>query len=142
MQIEIKQNLCFETNSNLNSTACSCMSLESSSVREIYVWRSCQETSETTWTQETSFIAKFVHFQESKSRQQRYLFQKHSQFLWKTRVQAYNYVSLVKQHQDSMYFITDPVNVLGFWIPIEDATVNNSCLWFIKGSHKLGLLNR
>ncbi|XP_037029674.1 phytanoyl-CoA dioxygenase domain-containing protein 1 homolog [Bradysia coprophila] len=48
----------------------------------------------------------------------------------------------VKQHQDSMYLLTDPINVTAFWIPTEDATLENGCVWFVKGSHKNGLLNR
>lgn len=64
----------------------------------------------------------------------------YKQKIWRRTISCH--FPLVKQHQDSMYFITDPINVLGYWIPIEDATLNNSCLWFIKGSHKMGLLNR
>lgn len=49
---------------------------------------------------------------------------------------------LAKQHQDATYTITEPVNVIGFGIPLEDAPINTSCIWVKKGSHKTGLLNR
>lgn len=49
----------------------------------------------------------------------------------------------VKPHQDATYFHCDPIeSVTGFWIPTEDATLENGCLYFIKGSHKKGLYSR
>lgn len=45
----------------------------------------------------------------------------------------------VKPHQDASYLNTQPISIAGFWIPLEDATLENGCLWFIKGSHKQGL---
>lgn len=45
----------------------------------------------------------------------------------------------VKPHQDATYLHTDPISITGFWIPTEDATLENGCLWFIPGSHKNGL---
>ncbi|XP_055324894.1 phytanoyl-CoA dioxygenase domain-containing protein 1 homolog [Sitodiplosis mosellana] len=48
----------------------------------------------------------------------------------------------VKPHQDATYLHTEPISITGFWIPTEDATLENGCLWFIKGSHKHGLDNR
>ena len=35
-----------------------------------------------------------------------------------------------------------PEALVGFWIPLEDATVENGCLWFIPGSHKGGVHTR
>lgn len=49
---------------------------------------------------------------------------------------------LVKPHQDATFLHTDPISITGFWIPTEDATLENGCLWFIKGSHKHGLDRR
>lgn len=44
---------------------------------------------------------------------------------------------LVTPHQDATFLHTEPLGrVLGLWIALEDATVNNGCLWFIPGSHK------
>lgn len=49
----------------------------------------------------------------------------------------------VKPHQDATYLHTEPIVALkGFWIPTEDATLDNGCLYFVKGSHKLGLFKR
>ena len=42
----------------------------------------------------------------------------------------------VVPHQDGTFLITQPSNVIGIWIALEDATIDNSCLWFIPGSHK------
>lgn len=49
---------------------------------------------------------------------------------------------LVKPHQDANYLYTEPNSIIGFWIPLQDATIENGCLWFIKGSHKEGLKRR
>ena len=48
----------------------------------------------------------------------------------------------VKSHQDATYLHTDPCSTIGFWIPLEDATLQNGCLQFIKGSHKSGVHRR
>ncbi|XP_031634764.1 phytanoyl-CoA dioxygenase domain-containing protein 1 homolog [Contarinia nasturtii] len=48
----------------------------------------------------------------------------------------------VKPHQDATFLHTVPISITGFWIPTEDATLENGCLWFIKGSHKHGLDRR
>ncbi|KAK3736638.1 hypothetical protein QZH41_017026, partial [Actinostola sp. cb2023] len=39
-------------------------------------------------------------------------------------------------HRDSTYLYTEPTSVIGAWIPLEDCTLENGCLWFIPGSHK------
>ncbi|KAL5663265.1 hypothetical protein ACJX0J_023373, partial [Zea mays] len=38
----------------------------------------------------------------------------------------------------SMYIFKQP----GLWLALEDATINNGCLWAIPGSHKKGLVRR
>ncbi|KAL5477047.1 hypothetical protein EMCRGX_G023789, partial [Ephydatia muelleri] len=40
----------------------------------------------------------------------------------------------VRPHQDSTYLDTTPRSLIGFWIALEDADVENGCLWFIPGS--------
>jgi hypothetical protein len=35
----------------------------------------------------------------------------------------------VRWHQDATYFETDPVSVTTFWFALEDATLDNGCLW-------------
>ncbi|SCV03801.1 LANO_0G06348g1_1 [Lachancea nothofagi CBS 11611] len=41
----------------------------------------------------------------------------------------------VPSHQDSVFLYTDPESAIGFWIPLEDATIENGCLSFSPGSH-------
>ncbi|XP_056875588.1 phytanoyl-CoA dioxygenase domain-containing protein 1 isoform X2 [Takifugu flavidus] len=49
----------------------------------------------------------------------------------------------VTPHQDASFLNTEPLGrVMGMWIALEDATVDNSCLWFIPGSHKSGISRR
>jgi len=43
----------------------------------------------------------------------------------------------VPPHLDATYLYTHPLgNVIGIWIALEDAKIENGCLWFIPGSHK------
>ena len=42
----------------------------------------------------------------------------------------------VGPHQDSTFLYTDPPSAVGFWIAMEDATAQNGCLSFAKGSHR------
>lgn len=39
-------------------------------------------------------------------------------------------------HQDEFYIPTRDKSLTGVWIAIDDATVENGCLWIIPGSHK------
>ncbi|TRY95062.1 hypothetical protein DNTS_004692 [Danionella cerebrum] len=49
----------------------------------------------------------------------------------------------VSPHQDATFLFTKPLGrVVGFWIALEDATLDNGCLWFIPGSHKDGISRR
>ncbi len=41
----------------------------------------------------------------------------------------------VTAHQDSTFLYTDPPSVLGLWLALEDATVENGCLWALPGGH-------
>lgn len=50
--------------------------------------------------------------------------------------------SEVTAHQDATYLHTEPVKLVGFWIALEDATLENGCLWFAPGSHKSGVHRR
>uniref|UniRef100_A0A1B0D7U1 Uncharacterized protein n=1 Tax=Phlebotomus papatasi TaxID=29031 RepID=A0A1B0D7U1_PHLPP len=45
-------------------------------------------------------------------------------------------------HQDGTFLCTEPVSTVGFWIALDDATAQNGCLQFIKGSHKSGVHRR
>eukprot|EP00071_Canis_lupus_P045905 XP_022279462.1 phytanoyl-CoA dioxygenase domain-containing protein 1 isoform X4 [Canis lupus familiaris] len=45
--------------------------------------------------------------------------------------------------KDSTFLYTEPLGrVLGIWIALEDATLENGCLWFIPGSHTGGVSRR
>ena len=39
-------------------------------------------------------------------------------------------------HQDATFLYTDPISVTGFWFAIEDATLDNGCLWAAPGGHR------
>jgi phytanoyl-CoA hydroxylase len=48
----------------------------------------------------------------------------------------------VSCHQDSTFLYTEPLSVVGFWVAIEDATVDNGCLWAEPGGHRGPLRKR
>jgi len=43
-------------------------------------------------------------------------------------------------HQDEIYIPTRDRSLIGAWIAIDDATVENGCLWILPGSHRSGYL--
>jgi phytanoyl-CoA hydroxylase len=45
-------------------------------------------------------------------------------------------------HQDSTFIYTEPTEILGLWFALEDATIENGCLWAIPGGHRRGLKSR
>ncbi len=45
-------------------------------------------------------------------------------------------------HQDSTFIYTEPESCVGFWFALEDATVENGCMYFIPGGHKMKLKQR
>ncbi|MDZ7854729.1 phytanoyl-CoA dioxygenase family protein [Sphaerotilus sp.] len=48
----------------------------------------------------------------------------------------------VRWHQDATFFVTEPVTVTTFWFALEDATVDNGCLWVQPGGHRTPLRER
>jgi phytanoyl-CoA hydroxylase len=48
----------------------------------------------------------------------------------------------VISHQDSTFLYTDPMDIVGLWFAIEDARIDNGCLWAIPGGHRHGLKSR
>lgn len=48
----------------------------------------------------------------------------------------------VDWHQDASFFVTDPVTVTTFWFALEDATLDNGCLWVQPGGHRSPLRER
>jgi len=45
-------------------------------------------------------------------------------------------------HQDATFLYTEPLRMLGLWFALEDAGVENGCLWAIPGGHNCGLKSR
>ena len=39
-------------------------------------------------------------------------------------------------HQDSTFLYTKPESAVGFWVALENATIENGCLWVARGKHK------
>ena len=50
------------------------------------------------------------------------------------------YGSAKPYHQDSPYWPVEPMELLTMWIALDDATPENGCLRYLKGSHKQGPL--
>lgn len=45
-------------------------------------------------------------------------------------------------HQDATFLHTDPISVTTFWFALEDATLENGCLWVEPGGHRGPLRER
>ena len=45
-------------------------------------------------------------------------------------------------HCDHAFLWTEPQSVTGFWFAIEDATVDNGCLWAVPGGHRIPVKTR
>ena len=48
----------------------------------------------------------------------------------------------VGSHQDATFLYTEPITVTGFWLAVQDATVDNGCLWAQPGGHRGPLRSR
>ena len=48
----------------------------------------------------------------------------------------------VRWHQDATFFDTVPITVTTFWFALEDATLDNGCLWVEPGGHRGPLRER
>lgn len=48
----------------------------------------------------------------------------------------------VVPHQDGTFLYNEPLAIMGVWIALEDATIENGCLWFIPGSHTKPITHR
>ena len=48
----------------------------------------------------------------------------------------------VNCHQDCTFLYTEPQDILGLWFAVEDATLENGCLWVLPGGHRRGLKSR
>src|ERR1043166_7787843 len=45
-------------------------------------------------------------------------------------------------HQDATFLYTEPLRMVGLWFALEDATIENGCLWVIPGGQNVGLKSR
>jgi len=41
----------------------------------------------------------------------------------------------VTPHQDGTFLHNEPLSLYGFWFPVDNATLENGCLWYVPGSH-------
>lgn len=48
----------------------------------------------------------------------------------------------VALHTDHSFLCTEPPSVTGFWFAIDDATLENGCLWALPGGHRLPVRRR
>ncbi len=48
----------------------------------------------------------------------------------------------VDSHQDAAFLYTEPQSCVGLWFALEDATVDNGCLWALPGGHRAVPLGR
>jgi phytanoyl-CoA hydroxylase len=48
----------------------------------------------------------------------------------------------VRWHQDATFLVTEPESVVAFWFALEDATLDNGCLWVQPGGHRGPLRER
>ena len=44
---------------------------------------------------------------------------------------------VVDVHQDATFLYTEPASCIGFWFALEDATIENGCMWAKPGGQKL-----
>jgi ectoine hydroxylase-related dioxygenase (phytanoyl-CoA dioxygenase family) len=45
-------------------------------------------------------------------------------------------------HQDERYIPTRDRSLIGAWIALDEATIDNGCLWVVPGSHRRGVLHK
>jgi phytanoyl-CoA hydroxylase len=48
--------------------------------------------------------------------------------------------TVVPKHQDMPYWPFDPPELISAWVALDDTSMENGCVRFIAGSHKLGVL--
>ena len=67
---------------------------------------------------------------------------------WDGRVKGFQSMVFVKPpgfpgqawHQDEVFIPTRDRSLVGAWVAVDDATVENGCLWVLPGSHRSGYL--
>ena len=81
-------------------------------------------------TEELEAVAKDVGFKDPRILQSMYIFKQPK------------IGGEVGFHQDATFLYTEPISVKGFWFALEDASLENGCMWAIPGGHRNDLKSR
>ena len=81
-------------------------------------------------TEELEAVAKDVSFEDTRILQSMYIFKQPK------------IGGEVGFHQDATFLYTEPISVNGFWFALEDASLENGCMWAIPGGHRNDLKSR
>ena len=81
-------------------------------------------------TEELGAVAKAVGFEDPRILQSMYIFKQPK------------IGGEVGFHQDATFLYTEPISVKGFWFALEDASLENGCMWAIPGGHRKDLKSR
>ena len=81
-------------------------------------------------TEELGAVAKDVGFEDPRILQSMYIFKQPK------------IGGEVGFHQDATFLYTEPISVKGFWFALEDASLDNGCMWAIPGGHRNDLKSR
>ena len=81
-------------------------------------------------TEELGAVAKDVGFEDPRILQSMYIFKQPK------------IGGEVGFHQDATFLYTEPISVKGFWFALEDASLENGCMWTIPGGHRNDLKSR
>ena len=81
-------------------------------------------------TEELGAVAKDVGFEDPRILQSMYIFKQPK------------IGGEVGFHQDATFLYTEPISVKGFWFALEDASLENGCMWAIPGGHRNALKSR
>ena len=81
-------------------------------------------------TEELGAVAKDVGFEDPRILQSMYIFKQPK------------IGGEVGFHQDATFLYTEPISVKGFWFALEDASLENGCMWVIPGGHRNDLKSR
>jgi len=81
-------------------------------------------------TEELEAVAKDVGFKDPRILQSMYIFKQPK------------IGGEVGCHQDATFLYTEPISVKGFWFALEDASLENGCMWTIPGGHRNVLKSR
>ena len=81
-------------------------------------------------TEELGAVAKDVGFEDPRILQSMYIFKQPK------------IGGEVGFHQDATFLYTEPISVKGFWFALEDASLENGCMWAIPGGHRKDLKSR